>query len=228
MDEILQEALADALFFSNSGGGVTISGGDPLLHPKFCRELAFQLKREGVHVAIETSCFVRDWSIVESLLDVIDLFIVDLKSLDAAKHESVIRWPLSPILANLDGLFKAHADVRLHVPFIPGFNDSQQDVDSFISYISAHADDISGVDLLSYHCHGEGKYSALGRPYAYAGVEGSDSNRLPRLAQALRRAGVPSVTIGGLVGVGRAAAEASAWLRPKEKGGENDGDLSRL
>lgn len=212
IDEILHEALADRLFFKNSGGGVTISGGDPLLHPKFCHELASRLKREGVHVAMETSCFAKNWSAIESLLDVIDLFIVDLKSLDAAKHESVIRWPLSPILINLDGLFRANALVRLHIPLIPNFNDSQQDMESFVSFVSAHAGDISGVDILNYHCHGEGKYRALDRTYAYEGVPESNSSRLPWFAQAIRRAGIPSVTIGGLVGVKRAGTEASACL----------------
>lgn len=212
MDEIVQEVLADVLFYKNSGGGVTISGGDPLLHPNFCHELATRLRREGVHVAVETSCFPKNWSAIEPLLEVIDLFIVDLKSLDAIKHESVIRWPLSPILANLDGLFKARANVRLHIPFIPGFNDSSQDINAFVSFITAHAGYVSGVDILSYHCHGEGKYRALGRTYAYEGVEESDSDRMHQFAQALRRAGIPSVTIGGLVGVNRAVTETSACL----------------
>ena len=209
MEEIIQEAVADALFYKNSGGGVTISGGDPLLHPNFCHELATRLKREGVHVAVETSCFPKNWSVIDRLLKVIDLFIVDLKTLDAIKHESEIRWPLSPILANLNGLFKARANVRLHIPIIPGFNDSSQDIDAFVFFIAAHAEYISGVDILNYHCHGEAKYRALGRAYAYEGIEETNSNRLHRFARALRRAGIPSVTIGGLVGVNRAVTEAS-------------------
>lgn len=218
VDDILREALSDQLFYANSGGGVTISGGDPLLYPEFTLELARRLKSESVHVALETSCFPKNWSAIEPLLEFVDLFIVDLKSLDAEAHERVIHWPLAPILRNIENLFRGGARVRIHIPFIPGFNDRDEDFSRYIEYIESNVNMICGVDILNYHCHGEGKYTFLGRAdtYAYKGVEEKPSAKIPWFAKTIKAAGVPSVTVGGLVGVTgcRVGRNAQAGMQP--------------
>jgi pyruvate formate lyase activating enzyme len=204
MDEILREALSDKLFYRNSGGGVTVSGGDPLLYPAFLGELARRLKAEGVHVAIETSCFPKRWSDIEPLLSCIDLFIVDLKSLNPDKHLKVIGWPLDIIMGNIDRLIKSKARVRIHLPIIPGFNDSADDFEKYAQFLGQYAESLDGVDILNYHCYGEGKYGALGRgeTYAYKGVNENAPELLLPLAAGLKAAGITNVTIGGLVGIG--------------------------
>ena len=204
IDEVLKEALSDQPFYRNSGGGVTISGGDPLLFPDYVRELTVRLKAAGVHVAIETSCFSKRWSDIEALLESVDLFIIDLKTLNPEKHIEVIGWPLDLICRNIDGLIRNQARVRIHLPVIPMFNDSKEDFDKYINFLRKYADALDGVDILNYHCYGEGKYKALGRgdSYAYKGVYESSPEFLLPLAEGLRRAGITSVTIGGLVGIG--------------------------
>jgi len=206
IDEILREVLSDKPFYRNSGGGVTISGGDPLLYPAFVLELATRLKAEGVHVAIETSCFPKSWEVVEPLMSCIDLFIVDLKSLDPEKHLKTIGWPLDVIIRNIDSLIRGGAKVRIHIPVIPDFNNSEGDFAKYIDFLSAYADSLDGVDILNYHCYGEGKYDALGRgdAYAFKGIEAGPASALLPLATGLRKAGIASVTIGGLVGIGGA------------------------
>ena len=206
MDEILREALSDKPFYKNSGGGVTISGGDPLTYPSFVLDLAGRLKAEGVHVAIETSCFPKRWEVVEPLLGVIDLFIVDLKSLDPEKHEKVIGWPLEPILRNVENLLNGSANVRIHIPVVPGFNDSANDFERYIEFLGKYADRLNGVDILNYHSYGQCKYDALGRGenYTYRDVEENPPEAVVPLAKGLHKLGIRSVTVGGLVGIGAA------------------------
>lgn len=213
VDEILREALSDSAFYRNSGGGVTISGGDPLYFPDFTRQLASELHAHGVHVAIETSCFPKQGKVVESMIGIVDLFIVDLKTLDARKHLEVIGWPLAPILANLETLFAAGAKVRIHIPVIPGFNDSPADIDAYAEYLGKHAAAISGIDLLNFHCYGEGKYTFLGRAgsYQYSGVDETPAEKIVPLAQALKARGL-AVTIGGIVGIANGKNELAGGI----------------
>lgn len=203
LEEILREALSDQPFYKNSGGGVTISGGDPLLYPDFTLELAKRLKAEGVHIAIETSCFPKHWDVIAPLVEFVDLFIVDLKTLDPQKHEAVIGWPLEPVLANLQRLLKSKTGIRIHIPVVPGFNDSEHDFERYIAYLRNHADRLDGVDILNYHAYGEGKYTFLGKEdsYQYKGVAENPPEKVLPLAKGLKQAGIRSITVGGLVGV---------------------------
>lgn len=203
IEDVLREALSDQPFYQNSGGGVTISGGDPLTFRSFVLELAKRLKAAGIHVAIETSCFPKRWDVIEPLLAYIDLFIVDLKCLDPIRHESVIGWPLQPILGNIQRLFEAKANVRIHIPVIPGFNDSAEDFTAYAEFLGQYAEQLNGVDILNYHAYGAGKYDALGRDgsYAYKDVEENPPQAVVPLAKALRKLGIRSVTVGGLVGI---------------------------
>lgn len=209
LDGILEETLSDEPFYRNSGGGVTISGGDPLLFPAFTLELAKRIKARGIHVAVETSCFPKNWETIRPLLEFVDLFIVDLKSLDPQKHADVIAWPLQPILDNIDRLLRSGAHVRIHIPVIPGFNDTPLDFEGYVAFLSQYANQLDGVDILAFHVYGEGKYRSLGREnqYRYMGVEESPRERLLPLANGLKQAGIGSVTMGGLVGIATSPSE---------------------
>jgi pyruvate formate lyase activating enzyme len=222
IDDIVREAVADRMFYKNSGGGVTISGGEPLFFPEFTLELSGRLKREeGVHLAIETSCFAS-WEKTEPLLRFIDLFIVDIKSLDSEKHKKVIGWSLETILKNIENLFQAGARVRIHLPIIPGFNDSLADYDAYNRYLARFSDKIDGVDILPYHCYGAGKYAylGLGDSYQYKGVEDLKGKDVMPLAARLKEAGIASITVGGLVGMGkdRGTSAGDAGVREQAAG----------
>jgi len=202
MDDILREALSDKPFYKNSGGGVTLSGGDPLMYPEFVLEMARRLHAEGVHLAMETSCFPKQWETIAPLVEHVDLFIIDIKSLDAAKHEETVKWPLEPILMNIGRLFEAGATIRIHIPVIPGFNDTPRDFDAYAEFLGSYADRLNGVDILNYHAYGEGKYASLGRSetYTFAGIEENAAEIIIPLVEALKKKGVPGITVGGLVG----------------------------
>lgn len=203
IDTIVKYAVADKMFFKNSGGGVTISGGDPLLYINVTLELVIRLKSEGVHIALETSCFQR-FEIFKCLIDYVDLFIVDIKTMNKDRHREAVGVSLDIVLSNIENLLRSKANVRIHLPIIPEFNDSMEDFAAYINYLEKLADQLDGVDVLPFHCFGENKYSLLGRRdgYAYRDVKDMSHEKLHPLVRGLKRAGIKDVTIGGLVGVG--------------------------
>ena len=200
MEPLVEEALSDRLFFESSGGGVTISGGEPLMYPAFTLELARTLKvTEDIHIAIETSLNAR-WENIEPLLEFVDLFIVDIKSMDPAKYTHVIGGSLNMVLANLERLLESKAAVRIHLPIIPGFNDSPYDFEFYGKYLGRLSSQLIGVDLLPYHSYATAKYAQLGCHYSYQGVSDLPARQLIPLANLLRHRGIREVTIGGMVG----------------------------
>lgn len=203
LEEIERELLSDIMFYRNSGGGITISGGEPLFYPEFTRTLARNMKSQGVHVAIETCCFQK-WEVIESLLDSVDIFIVDIKTLNKEKHKEVVGGALQPILDNIECLLDAGALVRIHLPLIPGFNDSEQDFQAYLDYFEQRALRFEGVDLLPFHSFGEGKYTQLGmeKVKGFENMKDMEVVSIIPFANALKKLGVKSVTIGGMSGVG--------------------------
>ena len=197
MGKLVQEALSDRVFYKHSGGGVTISGGEPLLYPEYLLELTQKLKKEGnVHLAMETSCFAS-WSQIEPLLDFIDLFIVDIKTMSAEKYREVIGGSLEVTLGNVERLLAADKAVRIHLPIIPGFNDSRADTGAFVGYLGPLAGKLSGVDVLPFHCYATGKYAQLGLEYQYQGIKDLEGQQVMPLVTALRQRGL-QVTVGGI------------------------------
>lgn len=200
MNTIIEEAVSDRMFFESSGGGVTVSGGEPLMYPAFALELARILKaRENINVAIETSLFAK-WDSIEPLLEFVDLFIVDIKSMDPAKYTHVIGGSLKRVLSNLERLIESKAAVRIHLPIIPGFNDTTYDFESYSKYLGLFASHLVGVDLLPYHSYAIGKYAQLGCHYPYQGIPDLPARQLIPLVNLLRHRGIREVTIGGMVG----------------------------
>jgi len=200
--DIVKEVLSDRLFYGHSGGGVTISGGEPLMFPEFTLSLAQALKKESLDVAMETSCFQK-WTKIEPLVKVLDLFIVDIKSFDPRRHKEVIGQPLAPILDNIEQLLAVGARVRIHFPIIPDFNDNQWHFEQCLSFISRFKGQLNGVDILPFHVYGERKYDFLGRidSYQYKDVNPIFSKELVLFAKALKRFNAVDITFDGLVGV---------------------------
>lgn len=203
IDDIVKIAVSDKLFYKNSGGGVTISGGDPLMFPDFSLELAKRIKAEGIHLVLETSGFPK-FDIIQPFLSFVDLFILDIKTMDAEKHKAVIGGSLNRILSNIEKLLSLRADVRIHLPIIPNFNDTDEDFQAYIDYLSPLADQLDGIDVLPFHVYGENKYNLLerGANYVYKGQEDLDQTVLLPLVKGLKKVGIKNITIGGLMGLG--------------------------
>jgi len=159
-DELFELVRRDIRLYWNSGGGVTFSGGEPLLYPALMAEVAGRLARLGVETAVETAGLWR-WDDVADALEACALIYFDVKALDDELHRQLTGCSNQQILANLARLSQAHPDrVCVSLPLIPGALDSPARLDEVGLYLRGLG--VSRVRLLPYHRLGEGKYEALG------------------------------------------------------------------
>lgn len=166
VSEVMAEVVKDQAFFRDSGGGVTISGGEPLAHQAFSFSLLKSAKEAGIHTAIET-CGFAPWQTLESLLPVVNLWLWDVKA--APEHHRALTGVDSTlILGNLRRLDASGAPTELRCPFVPGMNDTEAD----IKHIADTANSLKHVKRISiepYHPFGENKCVQLGREAKYRG-----------------------------------------------------------
>jgi pyruvate formate lyase activating enzyme len=159
-DELIKELLRDRRWYELSGGGVTISGGEPMLQPMAVRSLSSKLRAAGIHVAVDTALCVP-WEIVKILLDTTDLFLVDLKTIDASAHEKYTSRTNTDILKNIQR-FPETSQIRIRIPVIGDVNDSDRDRERFLKLILGLGKKITAVDLLKYHNIGISKAARYG------------------------------------------------------------------
>ncbi|NLT32655.1 MAG: glycyl-radical enzyme activating protein [Acidobacteria bacterium] len=162
--EVWDEVRRDRIFYRSSGGGVTASGGEPLLRAGFVREL-FELCREGgIDTCIET-CGYASREALGEVLSVTDHFLFDLKLIDPARHRAHTGRENGPILENARLLAKSGADVLFRQPVIPGLNDSPDDIEATAAFLSGLGLETPRLELMPYHKLGQSKYRALGIKY---------------------------------------------------------------
>jgi len=178
VDEIMEEILRDRKYYTNSGGGVTLSGGDPLAQPEFALALLQACKTAGLHTAIET-CGCASWPTIEPLLEFTDLFLFDIKCMDPERHQTSVGRPNDLILANAVRI-AGRRPMIIRVPVIPGFNDNRDDVRAIAHFVKTRLDGCA-IDLLPYNRMGESKYQRLGRPFVR--LEPADEERIEDLRQ---------------------------------------------
>ena len=187
VEEVLAEALKDAAFYRQSGGGVTFSGGEPLLQQEFATVLARSLHENGVSVAIETAAAVPAAHFREFLREV-DYVHIDLKHCDSARHRAGTGMGNEQILENICAVRDSGLPYLVRIPVIPGYNDALADAEGFARLLTSIG--ISRVQLLPFHQLGERKYSLLGREYAHAGQAQLHTEDLKQYQQIMLRHGL--------------------------------------
>lgn len=188
--EVAAAVLADRTFYTTSGGGCTLSGGEPLRQAEFCALVFTLLRVEGVHCALDTSGAVP-WASFETVLPVTDLFLYDLKHTDEARHREYTGCPVGEIIANLRRLAASGAPIEVRVPVIPGFNADEESMNG-LAAVLRELPDLVGVRLLPYHAAGV-KYETVGQTEPLAGVHPPEAAVLTHLEGVLRQAGLPVV-----------------------------------
>lgn len=187
VEDAVAAVLADLTFYKQSGGGGTVSGGEPLLQDKFCAELFHRLKKVGVHCAVDTSGAVP-WSAFESVLPYTDMFLYDLKHTDDVRHKEQVGASNRTIIANLRRLAQCDIPVEVRIPVIPGFND---DDDSMIATgkLLGELDNIIGVRLLPYHL-AHSKYLSVGHAYTMLEIELPLPEQIKHVSELLQQFGL--------------------------------------
>jgi pyruvate formate lyase activating enzyme len=191
--DLLKTLRRDSVFFDESGGGVTFSGGEPLAQPEFLEAALAACKDAGIRTVVDT-CGYAAASVVRRISKLTDLFLYDLKLMDDTLHRSYVGVSNEPILENLGILAREHGRVNVRIPIIPAVNDDEQNLDASISFLEKVG--LRRVNLLPYHQIGLEKYARLQAPYRLEQVAPPTPDRMQQVAAKFASKGF-EVRIGG-------------------------------
>ncbi|WP_207799011.1 MULTISPECIES: glycyl-radical enzyme activating protein [Candidatus Cryosericum] len=191
--EVVSELVRDRVFFEESGGGVTFSGGEPFMQPAFLRNLLEACREQGISTAVET-CGMTDQGELLGMADKVDLFLYDVKLMDTARHGEATGVGNETILVNLATLVEHGAQVVVRFPVIPGLNDDDTNLTAMVGMM--HHLRLGRIDLLPYHRIGTDKYRRLGRPYQLADLQPPSAEAMENIRCMFADAGIEA-SVGG-------------------------------
>ncbi len=198
VEDVLATVLQDRIFYDDSGGGVTFSGGEPLMQPEFLEALLSACRGEGLHTAVDTCGFAPEEQLL-SLGNLTDLFLYDLKTLDDARHEKFTGASNRIILGNLQALGQVHQNIWIRLPIVPGWNDGHDELKSTARFV-AGLRGITQVNLLPYHALHQHKTPTTaggnGHPGACPEIDPPSPERLRELSRLFEAEGLKTV-VGG-------------------------------
>ncbi len=193
-EELLEELLRDREFYQQSGGGITLSGGEPLLQQRFSLRILQLCKGEGLHTAIETSAFCR-WRELEELVPWLDLIMLDIKLINEGEHRAATDVSNRRILANARRLAQTPVPLIVRTPVIPTVNDTPEAIGAIACFIRDWPNLVS-YELMPFHRLAEGKFRSLGLTYRASGLVAPAKETMQALAECAREAGVAHVKAG--------------------------------
>jgi pyruvate formate lyase activating enzyme len=177
-EEALAEARKDALFYRNSGGGVTVSGGEPLGQPQFVSALLRRCREVGLHTTVDT-CGYAPARALTAVLEFADLVLYDIKHMEEEAHRRATRVSNRRILANARTIARRGVPLIIRLPLIPGINDSRQNVEATARFTLELG--VQRLDLLPYHRLGASKYANLDRRYRLDGLPPPSEEKVQQL-----------------------------------------------
>jgi pyruvate formate lyase activating enzyme len=195
IDDIIDEVIRDEPFYKNSGGGMTIGGGEPTMHPQFLMKLLKKGKENNLHICLDTNC-LASWTIYEKTIPYVDMYLVDMKNMDSSKHAVATGAGNEKILENVKKLSAAGCSIRLRVPVIYDFNDNNENFEQLASFIKNLPNPVDGVDLLPFHNWCQNKYRWLGINWPLEDEESMDIMEVEDFQKIIESNGIKCTTGG--------------------------------
>jgi len=186
-EDVFKEVEKDKSYYQNSKGGVTLSGGEPTLQLYFVRDVLRLCKENGISTALDTTGFIS-WPLLEKIVDGVDLFLYDIKHMDEQEHIHLTGVSNLLILENLKKLKERGKEIIVRFPVIPGYNDSYQNIQATIGYLSSL--NIKSVDLLPYNKAAGSKYRYIGKSYPLESVEPHSREEMEKIEAGFRDTGI--------------------------------------
>jgi len=194
VSEIMAEVERDVIFYDQSGGGVTFSGGEPLMQPDFLIALLNQCRARNIHTAVDTSCYAEP-DIAESVTKRADLFLCDLKHMDNEIHERFTGIGNNLILENIRRIAQAGKKIVIRIPIIPGFNDETVNIEATGKF-AASLPGVGRIDILPFNGGGIEKSARLTGEIKFMRTETPDEDKMSEIVENLSKY-VFEVNIGG-------------------------------
>jgi len=196
--DLFSEVAKDIPFYETSGGGVTVSGGEPAMQPDFVEALLRRCREAGIATALDT-CGYAHWSVYDRLLPHLDLVLFDLKIMDRERHREATGVYPDRILGNAVALAERGMPMWVRTPVVPGHTDADENIDALARFISDRLPTVQRWDLLAYTRLGQPKYHRLDIPYPLEGTEPPTRSHMERLAALASSADGVSVVWSGAV-----------------------------
>jgi len=194
--DVFTEVKKDDAFYRRSGGGITLSGGEPLAQPEFSTAILSLSKRAGLHTAIETTGMAK-WETLEQVLEYVDLVLYDLKHMNSRSHQRCTSIGNDLILENIKQIRRNYTiPIIARIPVIPGYNADMQNIEATARFIVNEIGQDTKVNILAYHRLGESKYDRLERDQSGVNITPPTAEQMAAIQKTIEALGL-TVTIGG-------------------------------
>lgn len=188
VEEVIDEIKKDYSHFLRSNGGLTISGGEPLMQGSFTKNLLLEAKKSGINTAIETTAYAKEEEVRE-ILPLVDMFLLDIKSMDDEKHIKFTGVSNKIIIENARLIAEEGREVIIRVPIIPSFNDDKKSIREIARFVR-ELEVVDMINLLPYHKLGVNKYTSLGRQYELENLELLSEEKIESLKEEVLKEGL--------------------------------------
>lgn len=197
VEQLVKEVQKDEIFYEQSGGGVTLSGGEVMASDMdFVEALVKRFFHVGITVTIDT-CGQAPYENFQRILPYVDTFLYDIKVLDASLHKKYIGSDNTQILSNLERLSRDGARIYIRIPTVKEVNGTEESMRQVIRYLQEKHIQVANVNLLPYHNTGSGKYGRLGETYQGMDLHAPDPEEMQRFVELFKQSGFSKVKIGG-------------------------------